>query len=61
MFDGIERPLNRIEAEHGAFIPEGIGLSNLDLEKKMALEAYNKSWRCCNWWRKYLEKLKKHK
>ncbi|EGY80805.1 V-type ATP synthase subunit A [Peptoniphilus indolicus] len=38
MFDGIERPLNRIEAEHGAFIPEGIGLSNLDLEKKWHLK-----------------------
>ncbi|WBW49764.1 V-type ATP synthase subunit A [Peptoniphilus equinus] len=33
MFDGIERPLNRIESAHGAFIPEGIGLMNLDLEK----------------------------
>lgn len=38
MFDGIERPLNRISQEHGAFIPEGIGLMNLDLEKKWDFE-----------------------
>ena len=38
MFDGIERPLNRIEEKYGAFIPEGIGLMNLDLEKKWNLE-----------------------
>lgn len=34
MFDGIERPLNRIKDLYGDFIPEGIGLMNLDLEKK---------------------------
>lgn len=34
MFDGIQRPLNRIRAEHGDFIPEGIGLITLDREKK---------------------------
>ncbi|MCD1147790.1 V-type ATP synthase subunit A [Peptoniphilus sp. KCTC 25270] len=33
MFDGIERPLDRIAREQGYFIPEGIGLMNLDLEK----------------------------
>ncbi len=30
MFDGIQRPLNRIRDAHGDFIPEGIGLMNLD-------------------------------
>lgn len=38
MFDGIQRPLDRIEAKHGAFIPEGIGLMNLDVEKKWHFE-----------------------
>ena len=33
MFDGIERPLNRIRDEFGTFIPEGIGLISLDEEK----------------------------
>lgn len=33
MFDGIERPLEKIRDEHGAFIPSGIGFDNLDLEK----------------------------
>lgn len=33
MFDGIERPLNRIRDEYGTFIPEGIGLISLDEEK----------------------------
>lgn len=32
MFDGIERPLNRINEKYGSFIPEGIGMMNLDLE-----------------------------
>ncbi|MDY6065833.1 MAG: V-type ATP synthase subunit A [Finegoldia sp.] len=34
MFDGIQRPLNKIADEHGAFIPSGLGLANLDLDKK---------------------------
>lgn len=34
MFDGIQRPLNKIADEHGAFIPSGVGLANLDLDKK---------------------------
>ncbi|MDY3007174.1 V-type ATP synthase subunit A [Anaerococcus sp. AGMB00486] len=33
MFDGIQRPLDRIAAKNGAFIPSGLGLSNLDEEK----------------------------
>ncbi|MDY3118101.1 MAG: V-type ATP synthase subunit A [Peptoniphilus sp.] len=38
MFDGIERPLNRIQEEYGNFIPEGIGMENLDLEKRWLFE-----------------------
>lgn len=38
MFDGIERPLNRINEEYGYFIPEGIGMMNLDLEKKWSFK-----------------------
>lgn len=34
MFDGIQRPLDKIKAKHGSFIPSGLGLSNLDEEKK---------------------------
>lgn len=34
MFDGIARPLNRIHEQYGYFIPEGIGMMNLDLQKK---------------------------
>ncbi len=33
MFDGIQRPLNRIQNDYGDFIPEGIGLITLDREK----------------------------
>ncbi|KUK98539.1 MAG: V-type ATP synthase alpha chain [Atribacteria bacterium 34_868] len=33
IFDGIERPLSKIYAEGGQFIPEGIGLISLDEEK----------------------------
>lgn len=33
MFDGIERPLEKIMDENGAFIPSGIGFENLDEEK----------------------------
>ncbi|MCI5839505.1 MAG: V-type ATP synthase subunit A [Peptoniphilaceae bacterium] len=33
MFDGIERPLNKIEKEYGSTIPSGLGLQNLDSEK----------------------------
>lgn len=33
MFDGIQRPLQKIKEEHGNFLPEGIGLQNLDEEK----------------------------
>ena len=38
MFDGIERPLNRINEKYGSFIPEGIGMMNLDLEKLWTFE-----------------------
>lgn len=34
MFDGIQRPLDKIKAKHGSFIPSGLGLSNLDEEKE---------------------------
>jgi len=34
MFDGIERPLEKIKDENGAFIPSGIGFTNLDEEKE---------------------------
>ena len=33
MFDGIERPLNKIKDLYGDFMPEGIGLISLDQEK----------------------------
>lgn len=33
MFDGIERPLQKIKDEHGNFMPEGIGLISLEEEK----------------------------
>src|SRR5699024_4786467 len=33
MFDGIQRPLNKIREEHGTFIPEGIGFLSIDEEK----------------------------
>ena len=33
MFDGIERPLEKIMDQNGAFIPSGIGFTNLDEEK----------------------------
>ncbi len=33
MFDGIERPLNKIKDEYGNFMPEGIGLISLDEER----------------------------
>lgn len=33
MFDGIERPLKKINNDFGSFIPEGIGLISLDEEK----------------------------
>lgn len=33
MFDGIQRPLNKIKAQHGNFMPEGIGLISLDEER----------------------------
>ena len=34
MFDGIQRPLDKIALNHGSFIPSGLGLSNLDEKKK---------------------------
>ena len=34
IFDGIGRPLNAIEAKHGNFIPLGIGLLTMDMDKK---------------------------
>lgn len=33
MFDGIQRPLNKIKDEYGNFMPEGIGLISLNQEK----------------------------
>ncbi|WP_040397068.1 V-type ATP synthase subunit A [Anaerococcus senegalensis] len=33
MFDGIQRPLDKIKSKHGSFIPSGLGLSNLDEER----------------------------
>ncbi len=38
MFDGIERPLEKIMDENGAFIPSGIGFTNLDEEKEWDVE-----------------------
>ena len=38
MFDGIERPLEKIMDENGAFIPSGIGFANLDEEKEWEVE-----------------------
>lgn len=32
IFDGIERPLDQIRDQHGAFIPEGLGLQQLSTE-----------------------------
>jgi len=43
MFDGIERPLNRIRNEYGTFIPEGIGLISLDEEKLWNVKLYVKA------------------
>jgi V/A-type H+-transporting ATPase subunit A len=34
IFDGIERPLQRIAEEHGVFIPTGVQVAALDREKK---------------------------
>lgn len=34
IFDGIQRPLDRIYNEDGSFIKEGIGLKSIDLEKE---------------------------
>ncbi|MET3617224.1 V/A-type H+-transporting ATPase subunit A [Peptoniphilus olsenii] len=33
IFDGIQRPLEKIKETHGSFMPEGIGLISLDEEK----------------------------
>ncbi len=38
MFDGIERPLEKIMDEHGSFIPSGIGFENLDDKKPWEVE-----------------------
>lgn len=38
MFDGIERPLEKIMDENGAFIPSGIGFENLDQEKEWEVD-----------------------
>ena len=38
MFDGIERPLEKIMDENGAFIPSGIGFTNLDEKKEWDVE-----------------------
>lgn len=37
IFDGIQRPLERIQAAHGGFIPEGVGLLQLDEAKHWEL------------------------
>ena len=34
IFDGIQRPLERIKAKHGAFIEKGVAIPALDLQKK---------------------------
>ncbi len=34
MFDGIQRPLKQIEEDKGAFIPSGVGMLSLDMEKQ---------------------------
>ncbi|WP_282930019.1 V-type ATP synthase subunit A [Anaerococcus sp. Marseille-Q7828] len=38
MFDGIERPLEKIQDKNGAFIPSGIGFENLDEDKEWEVE-----------------------
>lgn len=38
MFDGIQRPLNKIRDDHGTFIPEGIGFLSIDEEKLWDVE-----------------------
>ena len=38
MFDGIERPLEKIQDKNGAFIPSGIGFENLDEDKEWDVE-----------------------
>ncbi len=38
MFDGIERPLEKIQDKNGAFIPSGIGFENLDEDKDWEVE-----------------------
>ena len=37
IFDGIERPLRKLEEESGAFIAEGTNIPNLDTEKKYSV------------------------
>jgi V/A-type H+-transporting ATPase subunit A len=37
-FDGIQRPLSKIAQKAGAFIPEGVGLATIDLEKPWSVE-----------------------
>ena len=38
MFDGIERPLEKIQDKNGAFIPSGIGFENLDEDNDWEVE-----------------------
>ena len=38
MFDGIERPLEKIQDKNGAFIPSGIGFENLNEDKDWEVE-----------------------
>lgn len=38
MFDGIQRPLNKIMEENGSFIPSGVGLKSLDDDKEWQVE-----------------------
>lgn len=37
-FDGIQRPLSKIAQKAGAFIPEGVGLATIDLDKLWPVE-----------------------
>ena len=45
MFDGIQRPLDAIEAKAGDFITRGIDVPSLDREKVWHFNPTKKSWR----------------
>ena len=51
IFDGIERPLQAIAEQSGAFIEAGSDVDSLDVEKFMGRYNESKSRRCFKRWR----------